>query len=102
SQPAATQDVDQDEGNCQIAKHKNYFQCKCGLMNRGYNAEEELSAGGIGAREVRGGERTGLRWVEADERRVAGDNKGKVVAEPLHTTVPDIPMNVIIGTRWHP
>src|SRR6516225_9112278 len=48
--PAATQDVEQHENNCEIAKHKCYFQRKGGLMNRGYCAKEKLSARGIWGR----------------------------------------------------
>src|ERR1700678_1148367 len=47
---AATQDLEQNENNYQIAKYKRHFQRKKRLMNRGNGAEKHLRARRIWAR----------------------------------------------------
>src|SRR6266849_598113 len=34
--------------------------------------------------------------------RIVGNNKIGVVAEPLHAAIPNIAMDIIVGTRGHP
>ena len=96
SLPTATQDIEQNENDRQIANYKCYFQRKDRLMNRGYGAEEKLSARWIWARQIRVVQRAGLGCVQRGERRIAGNDKIRVIAEPLHAAIPNIAMNVII------
>ena len=96
SLPATTQDIEQQKNNRQIANYKCYFQRKDRLVNRGYGAEEKLSARWIWARQIRMVQRTGLGCVQPGERRVAGNDNIRVIAEPLHAAIPNISMNVII------
>jgi hypothetical protein len=36
------------------------------------------------------------------ESWVAGNEEIRVVSEPLHAAIPDVSMNVVIGTGWQP
>jgi len=47
--PSCTsQDIEQDENNCELANHERYFQCKGGLLNRGHRAEKSCAPAGYG------------------------------------------------------
>src|SRR6266853_2497409 len=98
---ATTQDIEQNENDRQIANYKCYFQRKDRLMNRGYGAEEKLGARWIRARHIRVIQRAGFGCVQSDERRIAGNDNIRVIAEPLHAAIPNISTNVIIGARRH-
>src|SRR4029077_15490972 len=92
----AMQYIEQNENDRQIANYKCYFQRKDGLMNRGYGAEEKLSARWIWARYIRIVQRAGFGCVQRAERRIAGNDHIRVIAKPLHAAIPKISMNVII------
>ncbi len=68
-------------------------------MNRRYAAEEKLSACRIWARDLWVVQRAGFGCVQAGERRIAGNQNVRVVAEPLHAAIPNIAMNIVIQTR---
>ena len=93
--------IEQNEDDREIANHKCYFQRKYRFMNRCYGAEEKLSARWIWARQIRVVQRAGLGCVQPGERRVAGNNNIRVIAEPLHAAIPNISMNVIIWPWRH-
>src|ERR1700674_3640849 len=97
-----SQYIEQNENDRQIANYKCYFQRKDRLMNRGYGAEEKLGARWIWGRYIRVVQRAGFECVQRAERRVAGNDNIRVIAEPLHPAVPKISMNVIIGARGQP
>jgi hypothetical protein len=65
-------------------------------MNRCYGAEEKLSARWIWARQIRVVQRAGLGCVQRAERRIAGNDNIRVVAEPLHAAIPNVSVNIII------
>src|SRR5262249_16527801 len=44
-------------------------------------------------------QRASLGCVQLSDRRVAGNDNVRVVAEPLHAAIPNIAMNIIIGAR---
>src|ERR1700674_655995 len=97
-----TQYIEQNENDRKVANYKCYFQRKDRLMNRGYGAEEKLSARWIWARYLRVIQRAGFGCVQRAESRVAGNDNIRVIAESLHAAIPNISMNVIIGARRHP
>src|SRR5260370_1669895 len=102
SLPTTTQHIQQNENNRQIANYKCYFHRKDRLMNCCYGAEEKLSARWIWARYIRIVQRAGFGCVQPAERRVAGNDNIRVIAEPLHAAIPNISMNVIIYARGEP
>ena len=97
-----TQDIEQHENNCELANYKCYFQCKDGLLNRGYDAEKKLRSWWIWARQIRVVQVAGFRGMQLRRGRIAGDDKIGVVAKPLQAAVPNISMDIIIGARGHP
>src|SRR5438270_1344587 len=96
------QNIEQHENNCKLANHKCHFQREGGLVNRGYGAEEELSACRIRARYIRVVQVAGLGCVQPPDCRIARNDNIRVIAEPLHAAIPNISVNVIIGARGHP
>jgi hypothetical protein len=63
-------------------------------MDRRYTSEEELCAGGIGARNVRVVQSAGLGRVRRRQRGIRGDRGVRVVAEPLYPPIPHIWANI--------
>src|SRR5713226_239587 len=96
SSPTATQYIEQNENDRQIANYKCYFQRKDRLMNRCYGAKEKLSARWIWAGYIRVVQGASIACVQPAERRVAGNDDIRVIAEALHVAIPNISMNVII------
>src|SRR5579862_8147153 len=71
-------------------------------MDRRYRAKEKFRAGWIRARQLRMVQRTGFGRVQCGERRIVGNGKIWVVAEPLYATIPNKAVDVIIYTRLLP
>jgi hypothetical protein len=44
----------------------------------------------------------GLGSVQAPDRRIAGNDSIRAIAEPLQAAIPNISVNVIIGAWLHP
>jgi hypothetical protein len=102
SLPGTTQDIEQHENNCELANHKCYFECKSGLLNRGYGAEKMLGSGWIWAREIRVVQVAGFRSMQSLRGRIAGNDDIRIVAKPLQAAIPNIAMDIIIGARGQP
>src|SRR6267378_4266813 len=100
--PGPTEDIEQQENNCELANHKCYFECKGGLLNRGYCAEKKLRSCWIWARKIRVVQVAGFRSMQPLNGRIAGNDNIGVVAEPLQAAIPNIAMDIIIGARGQP
>src|SRR5215469_17007349 len=87
---AGTQKIEQHDNNRQVANYKCHFERKNGLVNRGYSAEEKLSAGGIWARYIRVVQRAGFACMQRVERWLAGNEDIRVIAQSLHAAIPNI------------
>src|ERR1700733_2340193 len=98
---AATQNVEQQQDNCEIAKHERYLQSKGGFVNRGYRPEKKFSPGRIRGRYIRVVKRASLRCMQVAKRGIVGHNKIRVVAQALYPAVPNIPMNVVVLAGRH-
>src|SRR4029077_10329927 len=98
----ATQDIEQYENNCELANYKCYFQCKGGLVNRGDCAEKKLRPRWIGARQIRVVQVAGFRSMQPLYGRIAGNDHVGVVTESLQPAIPNISMNIVIGSDRQP
>src|SRR5580704_4542698 len=92
----ATQHLQQEEDDRDVADDEGDLERKDRFVNRGDGAEEKLRAGGIGARDFRIIQAASLRGVQASERWIRRNDFVRVVAEPLHSSVPQISMNVVV------
>ncbi len=98
--PCTAQYIEQYENHRQIAKHECDFERQDGFVNRGHDAEEKLRARWIGTWQVRMVQRAGFGCLQTGESRIAGNDQIGVVAEPLHTAIPKIAMNIVVCAGW--
>ncbi len=97
-----TQDIEQHDNNRELANYKCDFQRKGGFLNRGNGAKKKLCSCWIWARQIRVVQVAGFRGMQALHGRIAGNDKIGVVAEPLQAAIPNVAMDIIIGTRGQP
>ena len=99
---AGSQKIQQNESKSELAKYKSDFQSSDRLMNRGYDAEKKLRPWRIWTRQIGIVQRACFRGMQASRGRIAGNDNVGIVAKPLHASIPDIAMNVIISARGQP
>src|SRR5262249_44422335 len=92
----STQNIEQHKYNGKIANYKAYFKRESRLVNRRYSAKQQLRSRWIRARHLRIIQHARLRCVQAGKGRFVWYEDIRVIAEPLHATIPNIPVNVVI------
>src|SRR6185312_5160581 len=94
----APQQVEQHKNNGEVTKHKCYFESKDRLVNRSHTAEEKLRPGWIRSRKIGVVQCARLRGVQAGGLGIVGNKRIWIVAEPLHPSIPNVSVDVIVST----
>src|SRR5215831_18480204 len=97
----ALQEMEEQQHDRHIAGDERYLERKERLVNRRDRSKEELSACWIWARDIRIVQGACVRCVQRVQRRVAGNEEIRAMTDPLYSSVPQIAVDVIIGTGWH-